>query len=193
MSTETKNRIIACGAELIHRKGFNNTGIKEILDAAEVPKGSFYFYFKNKEDFGLAVIDFYSERFNQRCSYLLSDKKRSPLERFELFFIFFENFFAESEYSLGCPIGNLSQEMGGLSTAFQNKLEKAMQGLTNYFYQFIEQAKEQNELPEELNAEETALFLVEAWHGALIRMKTLKSGYPLEVCRKLIFNKVLKT
>lgn len=85
MSTETKERIIARGAELIHRQGFNNTGIKEILDAAEVPKGSFYFYFKNKEDFGLAVIDHYRSMFREMNAGLLTSTEGTPLERLEFF------------------------------------------------------------------------------------------------------------
>jgi TetR/AcrR family transcriptional regulator, transcriptional repressor for nem operon len=51
------------GAEIIHLKGFNHTGVQEVLRAAGVPKGSFYNYFKNKEDFGLQVIDYFMEFF----------------------------------------------------------------------------------------------------------------------------------
>jgi len=58
-SDTTKNRIIQKGAELVYLKGFNNTGIQEVLQAAEVPRGSFYFYFKNKEEFGLCLVDYF--------------------------------------------------------------------------------------------------------------------------------------
>jgi len=55
MLANTRKRIIETGAAIIHRKGFNHTGIQEILNAAKVPKGSFYNYFKSKEDFGLQI------------------------------------------------------------------------------------------------------------------------------------------
>ena len=45
--SSTREEIIRKGAGLIHAQGFNATGIKQVLDAAGVPKGSFYFYFKN--------------------------------------------------------------------------------------------------------------------------------------------------
>jgi len=61
MADNTKSRLIEIGAEIIHLKGFNHTGIKEILEAAQVPKGSFYHYFESKEDFGLQVIDYFVE------------------------------------------------------------------------------------------------------------------------------------
>ena len=57
----TKTRIIAEGAKIIQKNGFNNTGILDVLRAADVPKGSFYFYFKSKEDFGLEVINYLAE------------------------------------------------------------------------------------------------------------------------------------
>ena len=53
---ETKARILAAATELIHLKGFKNTGLQEILDASGVPKGSFYFYFKSKEDLGRELL-----------------------------------------------------------------------------------------------------------------------------------------
>jgi TetR/AcrR family transcriptional repressor of nem operon len=51
MKEDTKQRLLMTGAEIMHLKGFNHTGIQEILDKAGVPKGSFYNYFKSKEDF----------------------------------------------------------------------------------------------------------------------------------------------
>jgi hypothetical protein len=44
-----RESIIRHGALLVHCKGYNNTGLSEILKAAGVPKGSFYFYFKSKD------------------------------------------------------------------------------------------------------------------------------------------------
>ena len=65
MQPNTRDRIIETGAEIIHRKGFNHTGIQEILTAAGVPKGSFYNYFKSKDEFGLEVIDYFSAHFKR--------------------------------------------------------------------------------------------------------------------------------
>ena len=45
----TRELIIMKGAQLVHANGFNNTGLNEILSSANIPKGSFYFYFKNRK------------------------------------------------------------------------------------------------------------------------------------------------
>jgi TetR/AcrR family transcriptional repressor of nem operon len=60
MKQDTKAHILDMGAQIVHQKGFNATGIQEVLNAAAVPKGSFYFYFKSKEEFGLQLIDHFS-------------------------------------------------------------------------------------------------------------------------------------
>ena len=58
--SNTREEIIRKGAELIHAQGYKATGIQQILDVAGIPKGSFYFYFKSKDDFGCAVIDHFT-------------------------------------------------------------------------------------------------------------------------------------
>ncbi len=44
------NTILKAAEELFGRKGYHSTGIEEIADLAEVSTGSVYFYFKNKEE-----------------------------------------------------------------------------------------------------------------------------------------------
>ena len=58
--TNTREEIIRKGAELIHAQGFKATGLQQVLQTAGIPKGSFYFYFKSKEDFGLEIIDYFN-------------------------------------------------------------------------------------------------------------------------------------
>jgi TetR/AcrR family transcriptional regulator, transcriptional repressor for nem operon len=53
---ETRDRILAAATELIHKRGFKETGLSDILAASGVPKGSFYFYFKSKEDLGRELL-----------------------------------------------------------------------------------------------------------------------------------------
>ena len=108
----TKQNILQIGAEIIHRKGYNATGLQEILRAANVPKGSFYNHFKSKEDFGLQVIDFFTDFFAQFCKDIFEDSNRSPLGRLELLLDRFMEFFDSRGYTCGCPVGNLAQELG---------------------------------------------------------------------------------
>ena len=87
MARLTKDKIIEAASNLICLRGFNNTGIEEILKVSEVSKGSFYHYFKSTEELGLAVIDRVYDIYKTNILEIgdgLSEK--TPIER--LFIIF---------------------------------------------------------------------------------------------------------
>jgi TetR/AcrR family transcriptional repressor of nem operon len=114
-----KDRILVHAAQIIHKKGFNNTGIQEILESAGVPKGSFYFYFKSKEDLGLALIDYYAEGLGSRWQTILEPSEIRHIKRLERFFEETRIRHEQDECKSGCPIGNLTQEMGVLMKRFR--------------------------------------------------------------------------
>jgi TetR/AcrR family transcriptional repressor of nem operon len=192
MRDNTKTRLIEIGAEIIHLKGFNHTGIQEILNAAQVPKGSFYNYFKNKEDFGLQVVDYFVEYMALVAAGVLGDRSISPLERIRKLLSGFIEIFKAKDYGYGCPIGNLSQEMGDLSPAFREKLKFALDSLANIYSDALALAQEAGEISGDLDVHDTARFIVSSWHGALIHMKAVKSPEPLENHIRFIFDHVLK-
>jgi TetR/AcrR family transcriptional regulator, transcriptional repressor for nem operon len=192
MRDNTKGKLIEIGAEIIHLKGFNHTGIKEILDAAKVPKGSFYNYFDSKEDFGLQVIDYFVNYMAGVAGGVLADDSVSPLERVRKLLAGFIELFKSKEYGYGCPIGNLAQEMGDLNPAFREKLRYALDSLANIYADALLRAQEAEEIPRDLDVHDTARFIVSSWHGALIHMKAVGGPEPLENHLRFIFDHVLK-
>ena len=66
MSNETKTvrqSILDTAQLIVGRKGFSAVGLNEILQAAEVPKGSFYHYFSSKDAFGVVLLDHYFDSY----------------------------------------------------------------------------------------------------------------------------------
>ncbi|MBU1001835.1 MAG: TetR/AcrR family transcriptional regulator [Proteobacteria bacterium] len=187
----TRERIIEVGARIIHHNGFNNTGIKEILDAAEVPKGSFYFYFKNKEDFGLQVVDYYVVYFGRMAMGILDETDGPPLVRFRLLHEKFRDFYQAQECSLGCPVGNLAQEMGDLNPAFRKRLSRAIDGMASMYCSVLTEAQQAGDIDPALDVREVSYFLVSSWHGALARMKVTKDIEPLDLFIRMAFERVL--
>jgi TetR/AcrR family transcriptional regulator, transcriptional repressor for nem operon len=193
MKEDTKTRILERGAEIIHLKGFNHTGVQEVLRAAGVPKGSFYNYFKNKEDFGLQVIDYFFEFFSGLARETLGDRSVPPLERIRNFLSWFMEFFKSKDFAYGCPIGNLAQEMGDLSPAFREKLRQGLDAMVDLYAEVLAEAQESGDLSKSLDVQEAAYFLVYSWHGALMHMKAVKGPAPLENHLKSIFDYVLNS
>lgn len=192
MPTTTRDHILACGGRIVHHKGFAATGLQEILQAAEVPKGSFYFYFKSKEDFGLALVDHYQAWFADQVRPILKDETLPPLERLAGFFLWFRRYFEQEGFIKGCPIGNLIQELGDVNPTFRDKLNASFDGLIRFMTRLLEEAKNRGELPARLQPQATARYILSAWQGALIRMKAAAGPEPLDTFQHMTFAVLLK-
>lgn len=187
----TRLAIIREGASLIHSKGYNNTGLSDILTSAGVPKGSFYFYFKSKDDFGLAVIDYYWA-FIERMAKLYLDGSGTPLQRLERFIDAYEDIFEKMELSCGCPIGNLMQEMSDLSEVFRKKVGDVYSRMAAALGRCLQESKEIGEIPADLDPAQAAQFILNSWEGAIMHMKLTKNKEPLKVFKRVVFERILK-
>ncbi|WP_428564069.1 MAG: TetR/AcrR family transcriptional regulator [Solidesulfovibrio sp. DCME] len=179
MNNAARERILRAGAAIMHVKGFQGTGLAEVLAAAHAPKGSFYHYFPSKEAFGLAVLAHFEEGLGAMGQEVLALPGLSAQARLDALVERFREFFAGRGYTLGCPIGKLAQEMGDLSEAFQQHLAARPTPLTRIMAAIIAQGQAEGDFDPGLEAEEAARFLAGAWQGALIRMKVERGPGPL--------------
>lgn len=190
--TNAKNDILLSGARLIHEKGYHNTGLQEILRVAGVPKGSFYFHFKSKEDFGLQVMDTYASFIRHMAGKNLRDAALPPLVRLEKFFDCYIRHFQGMDLRYGCPIGNLMQEMSDLSEPFREKIGSIYDELCSLIRECLADARQAGELPEDIDAGEAAQFMFDSWEGAIMHMKLVRSPEPLVNCKKMLFSALLR-
>lgn len=189
---ETKLSILFAGAEIIRKKGFYNTGLMEILKTAGVPKGSFYFYFDSKEDFGAELVDFFTDYILQNMEAHFTDEGFSPLERMKRFFEERRIVMEEENFKGGCAIGNLTQETGDLSESLGGKLNLALRKMSGKFKECLEEAQSMNEIPQSIDSDSISNFILNSWEGAMLRVKVEHSSEPLLQFEELLFNKILK-
>ena len=52
-----RQRLIAAASQLLHQQGIEKTTLADIAQAADVPVGNVYYYFKTKDDIVAAVIE----------------------------------------------------------------------------------------------------------------------------------------
>ena len=58
---EKENRLINEGFNLFITQGINNTSVQDIVDKANVAKGTFYLYFKDKYELRDRIITYKSQ------------------------------------------------------------------------------------------------------------------------------------
>ena len=189
---DAKTRILKAGARIVLEKGFCDTGLAEVLEAAQVPKGSFYFHFKNKEDFGLQLIDSFAEVLKAGQEKAYRDEGLPHLERIRALFRWQTDLFRKNDFIGGCPIGNLSLEMGDRNPAFRKKLNRVFLEMKKNLASQLEEARQGGELPDSIDPEETAGFIITSWQGALVQMKVAKSTVPHEIFDRMIFERLLR-
>lgn len=188
---ETKNKLLQIGAKYVHLKGFNNTGLQEILKEANVPKGSFYFYFKSKEQFGLEIIDVFINFFEKSIGYSLSDNSLRGLQRIKAFLYTTKDILKENDFTGGCPIGNLSLEMGDLNENFRLKISDAFLKMEEKIFECLKDAQSAKEINRFIDIKTSTAFIINSWEGAIVRAKAEKSNKPMEILEEIIFSKIL--
>src|SRR5260370_4044499 len=101
-------RLIETAMNLAYRKGFRETSLADIAEAAHVPVGNVYYYFKTKEELGEAVVERRLAQF--RAFREEMDRLSSPKERL---FAFVESIHSNREQLArgGCPLGGLCTEL----------------------------------------------------------------------------------
>lgn len=189
---EAKRRILRKGAELIHKKGFCSTSINNIVKAAGIPKGSFYFYFKSKEDFGIHLIEMHSAIFQNKLESFIKRKDLGQIEKLRLFFRSFADYYEDLEYEGGSPIGNLIEEMSDLSLNFRERLLDNISEIEKKISEILIQAVSTGELNKQINSEELASFIYSSWEGAVMMMKLKKTSAPIKRFDYYVFDIILK-
>ena len=122
---ESRQRLIECAAELFWKNGYSATGISEILKQTGLPKGSFYFYFKSKDDLATAVTEYYQKILLEQFR---SSSQRNDWESFieEIFDYLFGR--ATGQTFAGCPYAVMGMETAlskpAVASVFMEGLKK---------------------------------------------------------------------
>jgi TetR/AcrR family transcriptional regulator, transcriptional repressor for nem operon len=111
---DKRARLVQTAAKLVYEQGFRKTTLADIAAAAGVPTGNVYYYFKTKDDIGVAVLERRLAELHRALEFC--NQASSPKERL-LAFVQMTVHNREQVSLGGCPIGTLCAELqkeGGL-------------------------------------------------------------------------------
>jgi AcrR family transcriptional regulator len=105
-----RERLVAAATQLLHQHGVERTTLADIAQAADVPAGNVYYYFKTKGEVIAAVIEAHAQQVKAALA-LIDTHHRSPRSRLKAFV---REFTAQGEIvaQYGCPLGSLCSELG---------------------------------------------------------------------------------
>jgi TetR/AcrR family transcriptional repressor of nem operon len=186
-----RENLIQTGLRAIHTEGYAASGIQSIVEAANIPKGSFYNHFESKEAFGAEVTDAYFERGLGKLQDILCNPKVAPIKRLEAYFDDRIEAFRTAQFSRGCLLGNLAAEVADHSTLIRGRIAHHLGGWSRFFEDCIAEAQKRGTIRNQLPAALMGRFLLNSWEGALLRMRAEKSDSPLLEFKKVIFGALL--
>ena len=187
----TRDHLIGVGLELMRKHGYGATGLQEILNAAGVPKGSFYHHFGSKEEFTGAVVERYVALEQAHCSEVLGNTRQMPLRRLRRYFEDLVRSAGQAAPIQGCLLGKLSLETAGASALLQRCLSSNFTGWQAAIASVIQEAAEKGDLPSSTRPEALAGFLLNSWEGALLRSQADRSDKPLKDFLHYVFEELL--
>jgi TetR/AcrR family transcriptional regulator, transcriptional repressor for nem operon len=188
--TDTRRTILDSAIQTVLEKGYHQCGLTEILNRADVPKGSFYYYFASKEEFGLQLIDHWLENFAE-AEESLADKSSSPLERVRGYFEARARLLKRFAKEFGTVVGTLHLEMASHNETFRCRVENLLTRWQRDIAACLNEAQQNGEIATDRDANILAEFCLISWEGAVQRARTLQSPAPVDLFFEIIFGSFL--
>ncbi|WP_374528490.1 TetR family transcriptional regulator C-terminal domain-containing protein [Acinetobacter sp.] len=179
---DTKDVLIRRGIELLTERGMNAMSLDDLMKSVQVPKGSFYHYFANKEAFILEVLNAYELYFVKRLKQFLSPPDLSPLERLQNFVKDAGEKLQKYDFKRGCILGNLGQEVSYLPPEIIARIESIFKVWEKLVSDCLYQSDAQYNVVE---CDEAAYQFWIGWEGAVLRARLVKSTSPLDAFYRL--------
>jgi len=183
-----REQIVEAALDQFHARGFNGTGVKDITDAAGVPKGSFYNHFASKEALATIALQRYGE--GRRLADL-ADTSVEPLARLRAHFAFLRNETEQHRYARGCLFGNFGTEIADHSDAISGTVRQAFQQWAQAIAATLAEARDAGTVRADLDPEKTAHYLLNAWEGALISARVNRNGEAFDTFLDITFQALL--
>jgi len=161
---DKRQRLVEGARLVLHRQGVEKTTLADIAQAADVPVGNVYYYFKTKDELVQAAIDVQAQ--DIQTALVSLDRHRSPKARLKAFVKLIT---AQREVAAryGCPHGALCSEL--------NKRDDGLgQAATKLMQLWIDWAEQQFRAMGRRDARDLAVALIASYQGIMLLTNTFR-------------------
>lgn len=120
---DTCQHILDTGHQIIAARGFSSVGLTALLQQAQVPKGSFYHYFKSKEQFGQALLEDYFRQYLAQLDELFNQTGLTGQQQLMQYWAEWQKRYCATDGTSTCLVVKLSAEVADLSEAMRLTLK----------------------------------------------------------------------
>lgn len=178
----TKQRILQTAAELVQAQGYHATGLNQIIEASETPRGSLYFHFPGgKEEIVATAAVEAGAQWRAELSEMIAAAS-SGEEALGIVVDELAQRLVDSGWRMGNPVATLALEMSPYSDLIQ---EVCSQSYREWQDLIVEIMKRFDLGSPELRSD-MAMFVLSTIEGALVVARTHRSTRPLRVAKQAL-------
>jgi TetR/AcrR family transcriptional repressor of nem operon len=187
-----REKILTEGLRVVQARGFGGASVRDIVQAAGVPQGSFTNHFASKEAFCLEILDLYFKDVRAMIQRTLRNDSLPPLERLRAFVDAQIKYLNRIGWRNGCLIGNFSAEASEHSEVIRKRLVEIYEDMRQSVAYCLKAAVKIGEVLRKTECDELAGFLIASLQGAILQSKAERSSVPIERFKHLIFSTLLQ-
>lgn len=185
MKENTRQKLIDITFEEIFSKGYQGASLADILNKANVHKGSMYHYFKSKKEMALISIEEkMDEKFFQRYGTILNQKNNYLKSMFDAM-----KDTSQRDFKRGCPIANIVQEMSNLDEDFNLLMKKIYTKFRENIKNILDKAIEAKEI-KNCDSSKLALYISAVLEGAILAAKATGETKDYLDCIEILENHI---
>lgn len=178
MASDTRNRILSVAARLFETLGFEGTAVAAILREADVNSGSLYHFFPSKEALLVAVLEKYVEVLEPALLGAADRAAEDPIEKVFALMELYRGRLLVSEFSRGCPVGDLSLEISGRLPEARHLVAAYFESWTDRVEDWLVAAGER--LPSHTDRRALAAHVLSVLQGAVMQARVSASIDPFD-------------
>lgn len=173
----SKEHLLLVTFEEIYENGYYSTSVDKILKKAKMNKGSMYHYFKSKKELVLAVIDAHVFGYIDKKYSAILDVNENYIDSMFSVLKNRESF----NYTLGCRLNSLVQELSHHDKDFKEALEKVYVHFEDILYRVLVKAQDNKEINHP-DLKQLAVYVVASIEGCLSTAKKSQDGQMFGCC-----------
>jgi len=180
-ATKSARQTILDSAQLlVSRKGFSAVGLNEILQAADVPKGSFYHYFNSKDAFGVVLLDTYFDHYVKGIEQLFQQPELSGAAKLMRYWHTWIDNQTGCTDAGKCLAVKLGAEVSDLSEPMRLALQRGTARTITLLAEALHNGIEDGSLTVRQHPESLAQHLYALWLGTSVMSKITRTSAPFD-------------
>ena len=170
-SSTARTHILDTAQGMVAARGFAAVGLNQLLAAAGIPKGSFYYYFASKEVFGKELLEHYFRKDLLQIDSFLLATDRCARDRLIAYWRFFRANQEHHEPTGKCLAVKLGAEVSDMSEEMRLALKAGTAAIVSRLSRVLKEGIADGSITISGSPGATAQTLYQLWMGASVLTK----------------------